>query len=175
MKIQLRKSVLLVVASALLSGQALAQDIVHTAEKAGQFKTLLTAVKAAGLTSVLKGNGPFTVFAPTDEAFSKLGHTVQDLLKPENRETLKAILTYHVLPNEVLAARVGRLKDGTKVRTVNGATLTIRNRGQLKVNNSNILKTDVLADNGVIHVIDAVLLPPKKEHSEEARSTRCDG
>jgi uncharacterized surface protein with fasciclin (FAS1) repeats len=157
---------------------AFAQDIVHTAERAGSFNTLLTAAKAAGLVPVLKGDGPFTVFAPTDEAFAKLGTTVNDLLKPENKKKLVAILTYHVLPNEVLAARVGKLKNGAEVKTVQGEKLRIFNKGTLKVNDSRIIKTDVLADNGVIHVIDAVLLPPSftkaNEHHAEAKST-CGG
>jgi transforming growth factor-beta-induced protein len=174
MKIKLLVSTLGLV---VMMATAFAQDIVHTAERAGSFKTLLTAAKAAGLVSVLKSEGPFTVFAPTDEAFAKLGKTVNELLKPENRETLKAILTYHVLSGEVLAARVGRFKDGTKVKTVNGEKITFHLRGGLKVNGANIIKTDVLADNGVIHVIDAVLLPPSmtKKDETQAKAGSCDG
>jgi uncharacterized surface protein with fasciclin (FAS1) repeats len=153
-----------------------AQDIVHTAEKAGAFKTLLTAAKAAGLVGVLKSDGPFTVFAPTDEAFAKLGTTVNELLKPENKHKLQAILKYHVLPNEVLAARVVKLKDGSMVKTVQGEKITIRNRNGVMVNNAKVIKTDVLADNGVIHVIDSVLLPPSFTKSEEhAQSNTCGG
>lgn len=167
---------------AVSSVSAFAQDIVHTAERAGSFKTLLAAVKAAGLVSVLKSEGPFTVFAPTDEAFAKLGKTVDDLLKPENKSTLQAILKYHVLPNEVLAARVTRLRDGSQVKTVQGETIRIQTRNGIKINNANLLKTDVLADNGVIHVIDAVLLPPsivnaskKHKNNQEASASTCNG
>ncbi len=134
-------------------------NLVEVAQGAGQFKTLIKAVQTAGLAKTLMGDGPFTVFAPNDEAFAKLGHTVSDLLKPENRGTLTSILTYHVLPTEVLAANVLRLQDGAHVKTVNGKTVRIRNKGTLRVNNSRIIATDFLASNGVIHVIDSVLMP----------------
>ena len=134
-------------------------NIVEVAEGAGQFKTLIKAVETAGLAKTLMGDGPFTVFAPNDAAFAKLGHTVADLLKPENRATLTSILTYHVLPSEVLAANVLRLQDGAHMKTVNGKTVRIRNKGTLRINNSRIIATDVLASNGVIHVIDTVLIP----------------
>lgn len=181
MKIRNIRGIVAVAALAVSSVSAFAQDIVHTAERAGSFKTLLAAAKAAGLVSVLKSDGPFTVFAPTDEAFAKLGKTVDELLKPENKSTLQAILKYHVLPSEVLAARVTRLKDGTQVKTVQGETIRIHTKGGIKINGANLLKTDVLADNGVIHVIDSVLLPPsianasKKQSNREAATNTCGG
>ena len=139
-----------------------ADDIVDTAAKAGQFKTLITAVKAAGLVETLKSNGPFTVFAPTDDAFAKLPKGVLSLLlQPENRDKLRSVLTYHVLPGEVTAERFARLKRrASDLKTVNGATVRVSNQGDLKVNASNLVKTNLFTDNGVIHVIDAVLLPP---------------
>lgn len=156
-------SVVLVI-TALAAGQAFAGDIVDVAAKAGKFNTLLAAAKAAGLVDVLKSKGPFTVFAPTDEAFNKLpAGTVESLLKPENKAKLAAILKYHVLSGKVTADAVGKLKSGTKVATVNGAKLTVKKKaGGIYVNKSKVVKTDVMASNGVIHVIDAVLLPPAK-------------
>ena len=132
-------------------------DIVAVASGAGSFKTLVTAVKAAGLVETLQGKGPFTVFAPTDEAFAKLpAGTVENLLKPENKEKLAAILTYHVLPGKVMAADVKTMK----AKTVNGKELSIRvEGGKVTVDNANVIKTDVAASNGVIHVIDTVVLP----------------
>jgi uncharacterized surface protein with fasciclin (FAS1) repeats len=147
------------IAPANRGGHSANTDLIRTAQSAGQFRTLLAAIDAADLRSTLLGEGPFTVFAPTDEAFAKLGDTVEDLLRPENRERLRAILTYHVLPQEVLAANVARLRNGSRVRTVNGATVRISNAGTLAVNDARIVQTDVLATNGVIHVIDKVLLP----------------
>ena len=133
-------------------------DIVDTAVAAGSFKTLTAALQAAGLVDTLKGKGPFTVFAPTDEAFAKLpAGTVQDLLKPENKGKLVAILTYHVVPGRHLAAQVTEM---TSAKTVNGQPLTISvNGGTVMVNNAKVVKTDVLCSNGVIHVIDSVVLP----------------
>jgi uncharacterized surface protein with fasciclin (FAS1) repeats len=144
-------------AVAATSGQA---DIVDTAVAAGSFKTLVTAVKAAGLVETLKGPGPFTVFAPTDAAFAKLPPgTVEGLLKPEGIDKLKAILTYHVVPGQVLAADVVKL---TSAKTVQGSDVTIVVEGQtVKVNGATVEKTDILCKNGVIHVIDTVLLPPQ--------------
>jgi uncharacterized surface protein with fasciclin (FAS1) repeats len=135
------------------------RDIVRTAQSAGQFSTLLAAVDAAGLTATLKGRGPFTVFAPTDEAFAKLpAGTVESLLRPENREQLKAILLYHVVSGRVAAATARGLDAAT---TVEGRDVRIRTeRGALRINDATVIGADVQASNGVIHVIDAVLLPP---------------
>jgi transforming growth factor-beta-induced protein len=137
---------------------AAAGDIVDTAVGAGSFNTLVAAVKAAGLVETLKGPGPFTVFAPTDEAFAKLpAGTVQDLLKPENREKLAAILTYHVVPGKVMAADVIRL---TKAKTVQGQEVKIKTgSGGVMVDNAKVVRTDIETSNGVIHVIDTVILP----------------
>lgn len=133
------------------------KDIVATAVEAGSFKTLVAAVKAADLVSTLQGTGPFTVFAPTDEAFAKLpAGTVENLLKPENKAKLQAVLKYHVVPGKVLAADV---KPG-QVATAQGGKLTIAVKdGKVMVDNATVVKTDVLASNGVIHVIDSVVLP----------------
>lgn len=138
---------------------AMKADIVDTAVAAGSFNTLVAAVKAAGLVETLKGPGPFTVFAPTDEAFAKLpAGTVESLLKPENKEKLVKILTYHVVSGNVLAKDVIKLD---KAATVAGADVQIKTAGgKVMVNESNVLKTDIRTSNGVIHVIDAVLLPP---------------
>ncbi len=134
------------------------KDIVDTAVAAGSFKTLAAALEAGGLIETLKGPGPFTVFAPTDEAFAKLPEgTVADLLKPENKATLVKILTYHVVPGKVPAADVVKLSSAT---TVEGSEVSIAvKRGKVRVNKSNVVATDVQASNGIIHVIDAVLLP----------------
>jgi uncharacterized surface protein with fasciclin (FAS1) repeats len=132
-------------------------DIVDTAVKAGSFKTLAAALKAAGLVDTLKGKGPFTVFAPTDEAFEKLPPgTVETLLKPENKDKLVAILTYHVVPGNVKAADVVKLKSA---KTVQGQTVTIDATDGVKINNAKVVKADIDCGNGVIHVIDTVLLP----------------
>lgn len=133
-------------------------DIVETAVAAGQFKTLAAALEAAGLVDTLKGPGPFTVFAPTDAAFAALpAGTVDNLLKPENREQLVAILTYHVVPGSYPAARVATLDEAA---TVNGANVDIRAAGNgVTVDGARVVKADVAASNGVIHVIDAVLMP----------------
>ena len=132
-------------------------DIVAVASGAGSFKTLVAAVKAAGLVETLQGKGPFTVFAPTDEAFAKLpAGTLDNLLKPENKEKLVGILTYHVVPGKVMAADVKTMK----VKTVNGKELDIKvDGGKVTVNGANVVKTDIPASNGVIHVIDLVILP----------------
>ena len=134
------------------------KDIVDTAVKAGQFKTLAAALQAAGLVDTLKGKGPFTVFAPTDEAFKKLPKgTVENLLKPENKEKLIAVLTYHVVPGSVMAKDVVKLKDA---KTVQGQKVKITVKdGKVKVDDANVVKTDINCKNGVIHVIDAVILP----------------
>jgi uncharacterized surface protein with fasciclin (FAS1) repeats len=134
-----------------------ASDIVDTAVAAGSFKTLVAAVKAAGLVETLKGKGPFTVFAPTDEAFAKLpAGTVESLLKPENKDKLVAILTYHVVPGSLKAGDV--VKAG-ELKTVNGKTVKITTDGGAKINGAGIVKTDIETSNGIIHVIDAVILP----------------
>ena len=134
------------------------KDIVDTAVSAGSFKTLAAALTAADLVDTLKGDGPFTVFAPTDEAFAKLPEgTVADLLKPENKAKLAGILTYHVVAGKVLAADVVKLKEA---KTVQGSKVKINVKGKtVKVNKSKVVKTDISCSNGVIHVIDAVLLP----------------
>lgn len=138
-------------------------DIVDTAVAAGNFKTLAAALKAAGLVDALKGNGPFTVFAPTDAAFQKLEKakpgTIAMLLKPENKEKLVAILTYHVVPGKVLASDVMKLKNGTQVKTLSGKSITVRNKHRVRIDKANVVKTDIVCSNGVIHVIDTVLLP----------------
>jgi uncharacterized surface protein with fasciclin (FAS1) repeats len=134
------------------------KDIVDTAVGAGSFNTLAKALTAAGLVETLKGTGPFTVFAPTDDAFAKLpAGTLEDLLKPENKEKLKAILTYHVVSGDVKAADVVKLKTA---KTVNGQELKIMVKdGTVMVDNAKVTKTDIMCGNGVIHVIDAVVLP----------------
>lgn len=142
------------------SARAAEKHIVDTAVAAGQFTTLATALKAAGLVETLQGPGPFTVFAPTDGAFAKLpAGTVENLLKPENKDQLTAILTYHVVPGSVMAADVVKLKQAT---TVNGKMLTIKAKGDsVMIDEANVTATDIAASNGVIHVIDRVILPPK--------------
>jgi uncharacterized surface protein with fasciclin (FAS1) repeats len=151
-----------VVAAGLAAGSvsAWAADIVDTAVAAGQFKTLAAALTAAGLVDTLKGQGPFTVFAPTDAAFAKLpAGTVDNLLKPENKDQLAAILTYHVVPDKVMAADVVKL---TEAKTVNGKMIDVKVNGNtVMVNDATVTATDIEASNGVIHVIDSVILPPK--------------
>lgn len=135
-------------------------NIPTVADKAGSFKTLLAAAKAGGLVQTLKGEGPLTVFAPTDEAFAKLGNTVADLLKPENKDKLVSILTYHVVKGRVYSEDAVKAKAAT---TVQGGSIkiSVSDKGAF-VNESKLVKTDIDASNGVIHVIDAVLLPPAK-------------
>lgn len=151
---------ILAISTAFASAQ---KNLLETAAGAGTFKTLAAAVKAAGLEGALTGDKPLTVFAPTDDAFAKLekAHpgTIQSLLKPENKKKLIAILTYHVVPGTVKAADVLKLKNGTKVKTLNGQTITVRNKHGVMVNKSKVTATDIVATNGVIHVIDTVLLP----------------
>lgn len=134
------------------------KDIVDTAVEAGSFNTLAAALGAAGLVDTLKGEGPFTVFAPTDDAFAKLpAGTVEDLLKPENKDKLIAILTYHVVPGKVGSEEVVNLSSA---KTVNGKNVTINVMdGKVMVENAKITKTDIAASNGFIHVIDSVILP----------------
>lgn len=150
-------------AAAVLSAPAKAasdKDIVDTAVGAGQFDTLVTAVKQADLVETLKGKGPFTVFAPTDAAFAKLpAGTVESLLKPENKEKLTQILTYHVVPGKVMAADVkGKT---TEAETVEGSTVSVDGTDGVTVNGAKVVKADVTASNGVIHAIDTVLMPKK--------------
>jgi len=134
------------------------KDIVDTAVAAGSFKTLAAALTAAGLVDTLKGPGPFTVFAPTDAAFAKLpAGTVETLLKPENKARLAAVLTYHVVPGKVPASAV--VGKTSEPKTVNGATLKVNGTNGVMVNNAKVVQADVMASNGVIHVIDTVLLP----------------
>ena len=136
------------------------KDIVDTAVAAGNFKTLVAAVKAAGLVDTLKGKGPFTVFAPTDEAFAKLpAGTVEKLLKPENKKMLTDILTYHVLAGKVMAADVKTME----AKTVQGSSAAVKVAdGKVTIDKANVVKTDIEASNGVIHVIDAVIMPATK-------------
>ena len=141
-----------VLALAALGVQA--KDIVETAVAAGDFKTLATALGAAGLVDTLKGKGPFTVFAPTDAAFAKIPKADLDALL-KDKAKLTAVLTYHVVPGKVMAADV---KAGA-VKTVQGSNLTVTTAGGVKVNNANVVKTDIAASNGVIHVIDTVVIP----------------
>jgi uncharacterized surface protein with fasciclin (FAS1) repeats len=149
---------LLPLSAALAEDTGAAKDIVDTAVSASNFKTLAAALKAADLIETLKGDGPFTVFAPTDAAFAKLPEgTVADLLKPENKAKLVAVLTYHVVPGKVMAADVVKL---TSAKTVQGGEVTIKVDGdKVTVGGANVVKTDIACKNGVIHVIDAVILP----------------
>lgn len=157
----LRRTYLALTAATMIAGPALAdnhgKDIVDTAVDAGSFTTLVTAVEAAGLVETLKGDGPFTVFAPTDEAFAALPEgTVEDLLKPENRDQLVAILTYHVVPGKVMSTQ---LADDTVVKTVQGDEIAVSVRGQVTVDEATVTTADIEASNGVIHVIDGVIMP----------------
>jgi uncharacterized surface protein with fasciclin (FAS1) repeats len=145
-------------AQAQWNGEKGDPDIVDVAISAGSFETLVAAVKAADLVDVLKGDGPFTVFAPTDDAFAKLpAGTVAELLEPENKEKLVAVLTYHVVPGRVMAKDVVSLKEA---KTVQGQSLKVSLReGAAMVDDAKIVKTDIVASNGIIHVIDTVVLP----------------
>jgi uncharacterized surface protein with fasciclin (FAS1) repeats len=159
----IRRTFLALAAStALVAGPAFAaghaKDIVDTAVGAGSFTTLVAAVEAAGLVDTLKGEGPFTVFAPTDAAFAALpAGTVENLLKPENKDQLTAILTYHVVPGKVMSTD---LSEGLKAATAQGGEVTITLDGGPKVNGAMISTADIEATNGVIHVIDQVIMPP---------------
>ena len=151
-----------VLAFGLLTARAAdSKDIVDTAVSAGSFKTLAKALDAAGLVQTLKGSGPFTVFAPTDEAFAKLpAGTLEQLLKPEQKAQLQRILTYHVISGKVMAADVVKMRSA---KAVSGDTITVTTRdGKVQVDKANVVKTDIAASNGVIHVIDAVILPAGK-------------
>jgi len=149
----------LAVSLAMTAGAARAGDIVETAASAGSFNTLVAAIKAADLVDTLKGKGPFTVFAPTDEAFAKLpAGMLESLLKPENKGKLQSVLTYHVLPGKVAAGDIaGKRLD---VATVQGAKVKVNATKGVMVDDANVVKADVMATNGVIHVIDKVILPP---------------
>jgi uncharacterized surface protein with fasciclin (FAS1) repeats len=137
---------------------AATKDIVDTAAASGKFQTLITAAKAAGLVETLKGPGPYTVFAPTDEAFAKLPKgTVEDLLKPENKAKLAAILTYHVVPGKVMAADIAGKK--INVKTVEGSDLAVDATKGVKINDATVTTADVATSNGVIHIIDTVVMP----------------
>lgn len=156
------KKILSVIALAILTITAApAADIVDTAVNAGSFKTLVKAVQAAGLVDTLKGPGPFTVFAPTDEAFAKLpAGTIESLLA--NPEQLKQVLTYHVVAGKVMASDVVNLKEA---KTVQGSSVKIKvNGGNVMVDNAKVVKTDIQCANGVIHVIDTVILPKAKKY-----------
>jgi uncharacterized surface protein with fasciclin (FAS1) repeats len=159
----MKKWIGILVGAALFSGvlaQTAPGTIVEVAAGNKSFSTLVAAVKAAGLVETLSGKGPFTVFAPTDEAFAKLPKgTVEDLLKPENKEKLTAILTYHVLAGKVMAADAIKL-DGKKAATVNKQEIAIKVKdGKVMINDATVIIADVPASNGVIHAIDTVLLP----------------
>ena len=137
---------------------AMAKDIVDVAASNPNFKTLVAAVKAAGLVDTLKGKGPFTVFAPTDAAFAKLPkRTLQSLLRPENKQKLAGILTYHVVPGKVASSSIAGKR--TTVKTVEGGSLKVDGRHGVKINTARVTSADIAASNGVIHVIDKVLLP----------------
>lgn len=143
-----------------VSALASEKDIVDTTVEAGQFKTLAAALEAAGLVSTLKGAGPFTVFAPTDEAFAELpAGTVENLLKPENKQQLTEILTYHVVPGKVMAADVVGIDEA---KSVNGKMIDVEvDGGSVKVNDAAVTTADIAASNGVIHIIDKVIMPPE--------------
>lgn len=147
-----------VLASALPATAGSGKDIVDTAVSDGNFKTLVAAIQAAGLAETLNSKGPFTVFAPTDEAFNKLpAGTVETLLKPENKEKLRSILLYHVVAGNVTAAKVMKMSSA---KTLDGQELNLMfNDGTVMVNDAKVIKADVMASNGVIHVIDTVLIP----------------
>jgi len=158
-----RRKFLAITSAALLAFNSMAladghsKDIVDTAVGAGSFTTLVAAVQAAGLVDTLKSEGPFTVFAPTDEAFAALPEgTVATLLLPENKEQLRSILTYHVVPGKVMS---GDLSNGMTATTVQGSDVTIMVNDGVSINGANVTTADVEASNGVIHVIDSVILP----------------
>lgn len=156
-----KTTIALTTAASMLAGAAFAgghsKDIVDTAVDAGSFETLVAAVQAAGLVETLKGEGPFTVFAPTDEAFAALPEgTVENLLLPENKDQLVAILTYHVVPGKVMSTD---LSDDMEAETVQGGSVTIDLDNGVMVEEASVVTADIEASNGVIHVIDTVILP----------------
>ena len=153
----MRNKLIAVAASSLIAVSASAKDIVDTAVSAGQFNTLASALQAAGLVDTLKGPGPFTVFAPTDQAFAKIPKAELDALL-KDKAKLTAVLTYHVVPGKVMA---GDVKAGP-LKSVEGSAITVAANGStVMVDNATVTKTDIAADNGVIHVIDSVILPKK--------------
>jgi uncharacterized surface protein with fasciclin (FAS1) repeats len=157
----LRRTFLAITTTAAIATSVFAsgnsKDIVDTAVEAGSFGTLVAAVQAAGLVDTLKGDGPFTVFAPTDEAFAALPDgTVEELLKPENKDQLVAILTYHVVPGKVMSTD---LSNNMEAATVNGADVKIMTEGGVMVETASVTAADIETSNGVIHVIDSVILP----------------
>ncbi len=156
----LRTTILALATTAMMAGAALAQaskDIVETATEAGTFETLLAAATAADLADDLKGDGPFTVFAPTDEAFAALPEgTVENLLKPENKDQLISILTYHVVPGKVMSTD---LTDGMTAETLQGGELTVDLDNGVMINDATVTTADVETSNGVIHIVDKVILP----------------
>lgn len=165
---KLRFPIILMTTALIFSANAVAgghksakpeQDIVDTAISAGSFNTLVAAVQAAELVEALKADGPYTVFAPTDEAFAALPEgTVESLLKPENQEQLQAVLLYHVVSGKIMAADIG---SGAQPATLQGATVdVVGSASGVTVNGANVVSADVVTSNGVIHVIDAVILPP---------------
>ncbi|WP_224824948.1 fasciclin domain-containing protein [Cognatishimia sp. MH4019] len=159
----LRRTFVALTAATMIAAPAWAgsmkKDIVDTAAGAGSFETLLAAATAAELVDTLKGEGPFTVFAPTDEAFAALPEgTVESLLEPENKDQLTAILTYHVVPGKVMSTD---LSNGMEAETLNGAAVTIMTEDGVTVQDASVVTADIEASNGVIHVIDSVILPPE--------------
>jgi uncharacterized surface protein with fasciclin (FAS1) repeats len=146
---------------ASVAAKATGPNIVETAVSAGSFQTLVAAVQAAGLADTLSGEGPFTVFAPTDEAFAKLPEgTVANLLKPENRAQLQAVLTYHVVSGRVMSSDIAGKQ--LEAASVQGSTIRVNAMNRtVRVNEANVIQADVVASNGVIHVIDQVILPPQ--------------
>jgi uncharacterized surface protein with fasciclin (FAS1) repeats len=158
MKIMKAALIAIAISAPLTMARAETQDIVEVAVGAGNLKTLVAAVKAADLVETLKGKGPFTVFAPTDDAFAKLPKdTIDDLLKPQNRAKLAKILTYHVVPGKITASDIKGKK--TNVKTVEGSKLAVDSEKGVRVNNAKVVEADIIASNGVIHVIDTVLMP----------------
>ena len=156
-----RKSILNTIAAlplTLIGATSNALDIVDTAVSAGQFNTLVAAVEAADLVTTLKGDGPFTVFAPTDEAFAALPEgTVENLLKPENKDQLIAVLTYHVVPGKIMSSDIAG--TATMVESVQGSELDVKATDGVTVDGATVVTADIVTDNGVIHVIDRVVLP----------------
>lgn len=151
-------SILLAAAMVFGVASAKAADIVDTAVEAGQFTTLVAAVQAAGLVDTLKGEGPFTVFAPNDDAFAALPYgTVDELLKPENRDMLVSILTYHVVAGKIMSGDIAG--TSTRVASVQGGYLDVEAGYSVKINDATVVAADIEADNGVIHVIDSVMMP----------------
>ncbi|MBO9420746.1 MULTISPECIES: fasciclin domain-containing protein [Stappiaceae] len=158
MKLIQKLAVALLLVLPFSAAKAAEKDIVDTAVGAGTFNTLVAAVQAADLVDTLKGDGPFTVFAPTDEAFAKLpAGTVEDLLKPENKDKLVAVLTYHVVPGKVMSSDIAGKK--ADVASVQGDTIAVDATDGVKVDEANVVTADIETSNGVIHVIDSVILP----------------